>query len=344
MANRWTRAARVVIWPLVRPFLPAYDPGRRRRCRRLAGQLVTLEIWPGMEATSKEAAQMALLRVLDLQRQVRWATRLRQRDGPALLARTAIDACITGIFCLFVPDAVGRLNADNAQSFRSMLGYLKESGLITPETIAAAVSAIGEPRRLTSLNKLLEEVVEQGGPPEAKQLYERVYIPASSLFAHGSGLALLRHTGPGDRIRGTASTPWSRHSPAHTADACVGLLGALIAGGDDPRSKELIAYADWHWRRVAPIVLALGSKGVAAHLRPGNVQRAVAALREIITYLESDAFATSTVDERSEQIEPKLVAIFEAIDGDPDRYRGVVQAYVTALANLAACSANGPAT
>jgi hypothetical protein len=60
-------------------MLPCPDPVSRYRMRRAARRLVTLRTWPGMDATSEQAAQLAMLRLLSLQRQARRAVRGRHR-------------------------------------------------------------------------------------------------------------------------------------------------------------------------------------------------------------------------------------------------------------------------
>lgn len=80
--------------------------GKTSRCRApdritgpwLALDLATRDLWPQDEAavTALDFAQLALLRLLRLQRETRRAVRTRQREAAALLARTSMETCILG--------------------------------------------------------------------------------------------------------------------------------------------------------------------------------------------------------------------------------------------------------
>lgn len=101
--------------------LPYPDPVRRRRMRKLARDLVNCEPWPGNDATSLQIAQLAMLRLLWLERMTRRAATLQQRDATALLARSAVETCISSMYWLQTEDATSRLTGDNAKSLRKML-------------------------------------------------------------------------------------------------------------------------------------------------------------------------------------------------------------------------------
>jgi hypothetical protein len=62
------------IWPIVRVaiagFSPCPDLPARRQMRRQAVSLISLQAWPGMNASSEDVAQLAMLRLLHLQQQV----------------------------------------------------------------------------------------------------------------------------------------------------------------------------------------------------------------------------------------------------------------------------------
>jgi hypothetical protein len=77
--------------------LPVPDLMTRIRIRRTAGRLATCDPWPGMAATGLDAAELALLRVLWLQRQTRRAVRSRQPEAAVMLARVTIETTITGL-------------------------------------------------------------------------------------------------------------------------------------------------------------------------------------------------------------------------------------------------------
>ncbi|MGA2037615.1 MAG: hypothetical protein ABSH04_08550, partial [Acidimicrobiales bacterium] len=288
--------------------------------------------WSGLDATSRQAAELALLRLLDLEDQTRHSSRLHQYEGAALLARTAIDACITGMLCLYVPDAISRLNADNAQSLKNMMAYLADIGVLSEQAISVAVGLIGIPHRLESLDKLLEEVQKVGSPIGASQLYKRVYRPTSSFFAHGSGLAILRHVDRNDQIRDKPSYPWAKRSPAHTSDACVGLLAALLAGPEHPDFKLFSEFADWHCSRVAPVVMAIGGKGILQTVHVSRVPAAIGALRNLVKYFDSELAIRDSLDTRHERVREDLVIVFSVFGNDHDS--DLVDSFVEILASI----------
>src|SRR5437867_5714754 len=90
--------ARVVL----RGVLPYPDPARRARVRRHARNLATRDPLPQDETamTGLDYARLALLRTLSLQHETRRAVRTRQREAAALLARTSMETCILGLWCL----------------------------------------------------------------------------------------------------------------------------------------------------------------------------------------------------------------------------------------------------
>jgi hypothetical protein len=83
----------------------------RSRMRHGARKLVQLRTWPDMAATSDQAAQLALLRLLWLQRQTRCAVRGRHREAAAMLARASLETLLLGLYCNRVPDAISQLHA-----------------------------------------------------------------------------------------------------------------------------------------------------------------------------------------------------------------------------------------
>jgi len=102
---------------------------------RAAHMLVGSEPWPGNDATSIQIAQLAMLRLLWLQRATRRAAWLRQCEAAALLARAAVETCISSLYWLQTEDATARLTGDNAKSLQKMLKAEFGSTPLTPEII-----------------------------------------------------------------------------------------------------------------------------------------------------------------------------------------------------------------
>jgi hypothetical protein len=204
---------------LLRAAVPYPDPLRRRRIRNAARRLITCEPWPGDDATTLDIAQLALLRALWLQKQTRSSARTRDSEATALLARGAIETCISGLYWLYGDDPVARMSGSNAKSFRRFFSYLADGDPITPALIGDVSAAIGTPRDLPTLGSMADVVAVKTGHAFAKDLYDRFYIPLSTLFAHASGLALLRHVAPNDQLEDEPTGVWTRRSAAHVADA-----------------------------------------------------------------------------------------------------------------------------
>jgi hypothetical protein len=120
---------------IARTLLPWPDLIRRHRVRSAARKLVTCSPWPGLDATGTDAAQLAILRVLWLQRQTRRAVRGRHREASVMLARSSIEACILGLYCLHEDGAVAHLQAANIKALRDVVHYLSDTGLVPAEVI-----------------------------------------------------------------------------------------------------------------------------------------------------------------------------------------------------------------
>jgi len=99
--------------------VPYPDRRRRRAARRAAGELIDCSPWPGDEARPIEIAQLALLRLLYLQREAHRCTS-QQREAITLLARAAVETAITGLYWLYGEQGIEPARSDNAKSFRRL--------------------------------------------------------------------------------------------------------------------------------------------------------------------------------------------------------------------------------
>jgi hypothetical protein len=126
-------------------FLPCPDLVTRYRMRRKAHGLVTLRTWPDMAASSAETAQLAMMRLLWLQRQTRRAVRGRHKDAAAMLARASVETLFLGLYCLRVPGAVGQLHAGNMKALVDGLAYVEEADIVPAQVIRDCVVRLGEP-------------------------------------------------------------------------------------------------------------------------------------------------------------------------------------------------------
>lgn len=206
--------------------MPSPDPVRRTRFRRDAYELVTCEPWPDDDAKGPDAAQLALLRLLFLQRQVRRAVRWRQREAAALLGRSAAETCIVGLYGLHTEDAAKALAAKDAVYFPRFLGFLVTAGLVSEAAVQAAAKEIASNTRLPRYSEMAGRIPEGPHRNSASFIYDAFYGPLSHFFTHASGFTLGRHVRPDNQLR---RKPVSPCSPAHLTDACAGVQAAAIA-------------------------------------------------------------------------------------------------------------------
>ena len=267
---------------VLRGVLPYPDLIRRARVRYRARDLAARKPWPQdeMAATAVDYAQLALLRLLQLQYETHRAVLTRQRESSALLARTAMETCILGLWCLRDSEAVNKLRAAEIKSAPALLTFLSSIGLIPDALIRQAVLALGEPGKLPDVRSMAAMIDARTGATLAIHLYDQAYRPASQYFTHATSSALLRHV---DRKRRRTIRPaksWVRRAPVRLADACVGLLAGAIANQSDAPAELFVRYAEAHASRVLPPALATIGKGLTSRL---GVAGPVRTLREALS-------------------------------------------------------------
>jgi hypothetical protein len=95
-------------------------------------------------------------------------------------------------------------------------------------------------------------------------MYDRLYVPLSTMHAHASGLVLLRHVAPDDRPVVRPLRTWPARSALHAVDASVALLARALLPGGHPAAPVVDAYADAHMTSTAAPVAVMGVTGLAA--------------------------------------------------------------------------------
>jgi hypothetical protein len=150
------------------------DLPRRIQVRRAATRMGAGKPFPDSDATGTEAASIALLRALILQKQTRRTVRMRNREAAAPLARSAVDSCINGRHCLYRDGAVKELDGAENRSVRRVLAYLTDTGLVTQDSIDAAVDAMGAKGPDLRLGKH-----RRGPQVQAPGRYRRQPLPAA---------------------------------------------------------------------------------------------------------------------------------------------------------------------
>lgn len=102
------------VWPLVRILMLSAllvpDLLSRHKVRHAARSLARgCDPWPGMAASGTDAGRLALRRLLYLQQAAHRAVRSHQDEAAMMLARVIIETYITGMYCLYEPGAVAKL-------------------------------------------------------------------------------------------------------------------------------------------------------------------------------------------------------------------------------------------
>lgn len=317
---------------IVRGVVPYPDLMRRARVRRRAYNFAGRDVWPQDEAavTGLDFAKQALLRVLWLQRETRRAVRTRQREAAALLARTSIETCILGLWCLHEPDAVRRLRGAEIKLLPNLLTFVSSTDFIPDDVIRQAVRALGEPERLPDVRQMATQIDKKTGAKLAVYLYDLAYRPASQYFTHASGSALLRHVNRKRRRKIRPANVWARRAPVRLADACAGLLAAAIANHLDASPELSMRYAEDHAIRVLPPMLVTIGKVMVHKSKLADLFRTVQKAREVQRYL-SHANPDEAPDERETRVRELFDTLLTQLDIDDvpdDAIRPVVDYFV----------------
>jgi hypothetical protein len=253
-----------------------------------------------MDASGGDAARLALRRLLYLQQATHGAVRSRQDEAATMLARVMIETYITGMYCLYGPDAVVKLQSGQLKMLRPMLEFLREDGgllLGVPrEVLDECIRRLdaGTPADGPKVWDMAEKVDAATGSTIAISLYNRFYRPTSNLAVHAGAAALLRHVRGDGRTSRKPSRVWGRRAPARIADACLGGLTAFLADreGDawQRTARHAATYADRHHQRAIPPVTAISLRGLGRGVRLSQapqVAEAIARVREFGQYVQS---------------------------------------------------------
>jgi hypothetical protein len=310
-----------VAWNLLRAVLPYPDLPRRVRMRHRAFGLVTLQRWPGDDAaTGDDAAQLALLRALHLQRLTRRAARYRQREEAALLARTAIDNALVGLYCLHNDDSVRKLTGGEHLALRRITAYLThdDDGLFSRQALLDGADALGERGSDLNLKDVAQGLSKDNDLPVAMQLYEGYYAPLSHFFQHSSGFALMRYVRANGKLRHRPAFPWTQRSAVRVADCCAGYIAWAIASKSGVPAAGLLRYAKAHQDRMLTPTFVITSKGWMRAIGWRNLVRMLRAFTEFRRYVHGAGSGASAA-EQEEYIRKQFADILNVVaPGVPD--------------------------
>ena len=297
--------------------LPVPDLISRYRVRRTAGELITSDPWPGTAATGPDAAQLAIRRLLFLQRQTRRAVRSRQAEAATMLARASIETLITGLYCLHEPKAVAQLQGENMRMLPLLLEYLSDAGVIPASVLAECISRLdlGTPAKGPSVETMAQRVDKATGGSTAISLYKRFYRPTSSFAIHAGAASLLRHVRGDHSIGRRPERVWARRSPARIADACLGALTAATAQQAGVSYQQAAQYADRHSERALTPVAVMGAGGFKRSLRPRQLMTTIGQVRRYGDYVWSDEDAGDP-DSRYVRIRTDMESLLFAAEPD----------------------------
>jgi hypothetical protein len=285
--------------PIVLGILPVPDLIDRRQVRRAAKRLVRCDPWPGMAATGMDAAQLALLRLLFLQRETRRAVRTRQSEAATVLARAAIDTLITGLYCLHEPEAVAQLQQENVRQLPLILEWMEPAGIIPADVLAECIGrlrrALGDPARGPSAESMAKHIDKATDSKVMIDLYRRFYRPASNFTVHAGAASLLRHVRDDDRLRRRPVRTSARRTPARIGDACLGVLTAAVAQRAGIDYQQAAGYADKHHARALTPIVVMSAGGLSRSFAPREFARTI---RRVAT-LYGHARAGGTAAERA---------------------------------------------
>ena len=306
------------LWTAVAGLLPVPDLIGRCRMRRAARRLVTLRSWPGMNAKSAEAAQLAMLRLLWLQRETHRAVRGHHREAATMLARASVEGLILGIYCLRVPDAITKLHADNLKALGDGLAYIEETDLVPVQVIQACLARLGTPSdRYLSVSGMATAIDAANGNKEARSIYRRLYVPLSNYTVHANGGTLMRHVRSNGKLRRRPSRTWGRRSPARAVDAATGLMAATLAADAARPHEKLLAYGNRHYRRTLMPMVFMAFTGMGSSTRTRRMRDIITIGRQVYTYLWTGPASADSVETRTTFIRGRFVQVL-GFDGDPD--------------------------
>jgi hypothetical protein len=185
---------------------------------------------------------------------------LRQSEATALLARTAADTCLVGLYCLHCLDPEEKMSGYGAKATGRLLAYLVdvEQDFLTKDVLDALIASAGQPKDFPRAKDMADAITKAQGQAFATDLYQRTYVPASTLFAHASALSLLRHVTMNDKLRPDPDFWWTRRAALRLVDSCTGVLAEELAQRDGRESKDFVDYANAHLARsLAPLIVML---------------------------------------------------------------------------------------
>jgi hypothetical protein len=166
---------------ILQAVLPYPDPGRRRAARKAAQSLVDCVPSPDLDPLPAEIAQLALLRLLWLQRLSHGRSR-RPVDIDALIARASVETLITGLYWLHADEEEAiRAQGDTARAFRRLMDPFADEEILPKTLIDGVAETFGPKAAPPDLLKMAQEVSTATGNRGRK-----TYMSASTGLSRSS--------------------------------------------------------------------------------------------------------------------------------------------------------------
>jgi hypothetical protein len=293
-----------------------------------------------MAAEPNDVAQLAIYRLLWLQRETRSSVRGRRPEAAAMLARSSIETLIVGLYCLHEPNAVVELQGENVRLLKLLLRYLSEERLTPPDVLDECIKRldIGPSKKGPSVEAMAATIDKATGGKDAIGLYDRFYRPAASLTVHASGLALMRHVRMDDTLTKRPGRVWLRRSPTRIADACLGILTAAVGREEGQPSVEAGRYARRHLYRALTPVAVIAWPGMSRTLRPREIVSTIGTMISIGRYVWSGT-DSDDLDRRASTIGDAMSGLLLVATDDTQATAALYPAVRHLAARLAASSA-----
>lgn len=231
-------------------------------------------------------AELALLRALSLEKELRRASLIRSRESVAALARGVVETALRGLYILADPDGASRrLEVETRGHLRKLSflgdarlgGMLNELSLAFGEDLARGMPDLRQVAEAVDRHYDIQVFSEQR---LGEYLYHDWYAPLSNFSVHSSGAALARYYRFRTEI--IRKRPWGivpRRGSIRVADASIAFLLAELLKSRDQDAAWLERYGRQQVQRAnIPMVVVLAQ--VAIGQGPVLLMRtAIAAIR-----------------------------------------------------------------
>lgn len=252
-------------------------------------------------------AELCLRRALTMQREVRHASLLRQRESLAATTRAAVEAAIVGLYSLHTTDPqwVDRLGKATATHLdRSVTAFFRDPELpLITDLMADDLATVPGMHDLLTLAKRVDGLVAFKDEPVAEMLYGEYFQPLSNFSLH-TGLSSLGryYTFGSQRLR---RRPWGvvpRRGLVRATDGSTALLAASIATKRGHNGGWFESYGLAQLKRSNRPFLVVALRMVLSPAMLRAIPSIIRATRRFQPLRRDPAFLEADTDERAEML------------------------------------------